>query len=45
VVYGLHKKGGGEWGYGGGQCELQGLIRHDELGDMVHFVPTRKKVY
>ncbi len=45
MVHGLHKKGGGEWGYGGGQCELQGLIRHDELGDMVHFVSTKKNFY
>ncbi len=45
VVYGLHKKGGGEWGYGGEQCELRGFIRHDELGDITCFVPMRKKNY
>ncbi len=45
MVYGLHKKGGGEWGYGGEQCELQGLIRHDELGDMVRFVLMRNFFY
>jgi hypothetical protein len=28
-----------------GQCGLQGLMRHDELKDMGHFVPTRKKKY
>ncbi len=27
------------------QCELHGLMRHDDLGDMGHFVPMRKKVY
>jgi hypothetical protein len=28
-----------------GQCELRGLMKHDELGDMGYFVPMRKKVY
>jgi hypothetical protein len=28
-----------------GQCELRGSMRHDELGDMGHFVPMRKEVY
>jgi hypothetical protein len=24
-----------------GRCQLQGLMKHDELEDMGHFVPTR----
>jgi len=28
-----------------GQFELQGSTKHDELGDMGHFVPMRKEVY
>jgi hypothetical protein len=28
-----------------GRCGLQGLMRHDELKDMGHFVPMRKKFY
>ncbi len=44
MVHGLHKKGGGKWVCGGvrkanGQCELQGSMGHDELGDMGHYVP------
>ncbi len=27
------------------QCELRGLMRHDELGDMGCFVPMRKEVF
>jgi hypothetical protein len=49
VVCGLHMKGGGlEWGCGGvwkDKWELWGLRRHDELMDMVRFVPMRKEVY
>jgi hypothetical protein len=26
-------------------CELQGLMKHDKLGDMGHFVPMKKEVY
>jgi hypothetical protein len=28
-----------------GQCELRSSMRHDELRDMGHFMPMRKKVY
>ncbi len=28
-----------------GQCELQGLMKHDKLRDMGHFVPMKKGVY
>jgi hypothetical protein len=28
-----------------GRCELQGLMKHDKLKDMGHFVPIRKEVY
>jgi hypothetical protein len=28
-----------------GQWELQGLMRHDELGDMGCLVPMKKEVY
>jgi len=28
-----------------GQCELRGSMRHDELGDMGHYMPMRKEVY
>ncbi len=28
-----------------GQCEPRGLMRHDERGDMINFVPMRKKIY
>ncbi len=28
-----------------GRCELQGLMKHDKLGDMGHFVPLKKEVY
>ncbi len=28
-----------------GRCDLQGSMKHDELGDMGHFVPMRIKVY
>jgi len=27
------------------RCQLQGSMKHDELGDMGHFVPMRKEVY
>ncbi len=28
-----------------GQCELQGLMKHDKLGDTGHFVPMKKEIY
>ncbi len=48
MVHGLHKEGGGKWVCGGvrkanGQCELQGSMGHDELGDMGHYVPMIKR--
>ncbi len=33
-----HDKANGQW-------ERQGLIIHDELGDMGHLVPMRKEAY
>ncbi len=27
-----------------GQCELRNPMKHDELKDMVHFVPMKKKI-
>jgi hypothetical protein len=26
-----------------GQCELRGFMKHDELGDMGHYVPMKKR--
>jgi hypothetical protein len=28
-----------------GWCKLWGLIKHNELGDMGHFVPMKKEIY
>jgi hypothetical protein len=30
---------------GNEQCELRGSMRHDELRDMVRFVPIRREIY
>ncbi len=48
MVGGLHKEGVKN-GYvvvcekANGQCELQGSMRHDELRDMGHYVPMKKR--
>ncbi len=34
----VHDKANGQW-------ELQGLMKHDELGDMGHLVPMRMEDY